>query len=421
MREDLPMKKQKRIVATLIIALLCLMISMPVNAATKISKSKATLIKGQTLQLKVTGTKSQAKWSSSKKSVATVSVKGKVTAKKKGAATITAKIGKKKYTCKVTVESPALSKKSVTINAGKSTTIKLNGTKQKVTWKTSNSKVATVKNGKITGKSAGTATITATVLKKKYTCKVTVKGKSVKAYGEGMHKVGKDIPAGEYVLFTTGRISGYFSISRDSSGLTSSIIENDNFEYNSIIKVNKGEYLELNRCKAVPINSAKISTKQSGMFKVGRDIPAGEYVLFTIGEMSGYYEINQDAAGINGKILDNDNFEYNSIIRVKNGEYLKLNRCRMEKSSNVTNISTNGPGMFRVGKDISAGEYLLLPTGELSAYYEINSNIGSENNIVDNGNFKGSQYITVKNGQYLKLNRCKISNKNEMSEIEINL
>ena len=42
--------------------------------------------------------------SSSKKSVATVSSKGRVKAKKKGSATITAKVGKKKYTCKVTVK-----------------------------------------------------------------------------------------------------------------------------------------------------------------------------------------------------------------------------------------------------------------------------------------------------------------------------
>ena len=54
--------------------------------------------------MKVKGTKKKPKWSSSKKSVATVSSKGKVVAKKAGSATITAKIGKKKYKCKVTVK-----------------------------------------------------------------------------------------------------------------------------------------------------------------------------------------------------------------------------------------------------------------------------------------------------------------------------
>lgn len=72
----------------------------------KISKTKATITKGDTLQLKITGTKKNVAWSSSKPSVAPVSNKGKVTAKNTGKATITAKVGGKKYTCKVTVKKP---------------------------------------------------------------------------------------------------------------------------------------------------------------------------------------------------------------------------------------------------------------------------------------------------------------------------
>ena len=76
-----------------------------VSAATvKLNKKKATIIKGKTLTLKVTGTKKKVTWKSSNKKVATVSSKGKVLAKKKGVATITAKIGKKKLSCKITVE-----------------------------------------------------------------------------------------------------------------------------------------------------------------------------------------------------------------------------------------------------------------------------------------------------------------------------
>lgn len=76
------------------------------HAASKISinKTKATITKGSSLQLKITGTKKKVKWSSNKKSVATVSSKGKVTAKNTGKATITAKVGGKKYACKVTVK-----------------------------------------------------------------------------------------------------------------------------------------------------------------------------------------------------------------------------------------------------------------------------------------------------------------------------
>lgn len=77
-----------------------------ISAATKVrlNKKKATLTVGKTITLKVKGTKKKVKWSSSKKKVATVSSKGKVRAKKKGKVTITAKIGKKKYKCKITVK-----------------------------------------------------------------------------------------------------------------------------------------------------------------------------------------------------------------------------------------------------------------------------------------------------------------------------
>lgn len=76
-----------------------------VNAATvKLNKTKATLVKGKTLTLRVTGTKNKVTWKSSNKKVASVSTKGKVTAKLKGTVTITAKIGNRNLKCKVTVK-----------------------------------------------------------------------------------------------------------------------------------------------------------------------------------------------------------------------------------------------------------------------------------------------------------------------------
>ena len=122
---------------------LVLGLSVQANAAVKISKKKATLYAGQTLTLKVTGTKKKVKWSSSKKSVAKVTTKGKVTAVKKGSATITAKVGSKKYTCKITVKKPYINKKKLTLMAGKSAKLKLTGTRIK-SVKTSSSKVATI-------------------------------------------------------------------------------------------------------------------------------------------------------------------------------------------------------------------------------------------------------------------------------------
>ncbi len=69
-----------------------------------------------------------------------------------------------------------LDKKSLTLETGKSYTLKISGTKAKATWSSSKKSVATVnKSGKVTAVKEGKAVITATVNKKKYTCNVTVK------------------------------------------------------------------------------------------------------------------------------------------------------------------------------------------------------------------------------------------------------
>lgn len=73
----------------------------------KISDTKIVVKVGKCHKLKITGTYKKAKWSSSNTSVATVNQNGKVAAKKKGKAIITAKVVKKKLKCTVIVKKPA--------------------------------------------------------------------------------------------------------------------------------------------------------------------------------------------------------------------------------------------------------------------------------------------------------------------------
>lgn len=151
-----------------------------------------TLAKGATYKklassIAVTPVTSKEKvtYSSSNKKVATVSSKGVIKAKKAGTAKITVKSGKKKVvvTVKVTgVKTTNLSGVPAAKNISKRKSFKIKAiatpknTDEKITFKSSNKKVATVTSkGVVKGLKKGAATITVQSGSKKMTCKVTVK------------------------------------------------------------------------------------------------------------------------------------------------------------------------------------------------------------------------------------------------------
>ena len=167
-----------------------------------LNKTSITLEEGKTTTLTATinpssATNKNITWSSNNTNVATVN-NGTITANKAGTATITAISNNgKSASCKITVKakeqpkpstvevtSITLNKASVTLEEGKTTTLTAtvnpsNATNKNITWSSNNTNVATVNNGTITAKKAGTANIIAKSNNgKTATCKVTVKAKS---------------------------------------------------------------------------------------------------------------------------------------------------------------------------------------------------------------------------------------------------
>ena len=158
----------------------------------KLDKSSALLYLGKTLTLTATVSPSSAsnknvKWYTSDETIATVSESGVVTPKKPGTVKITVKTvdGGFKKSCTITVERAAtavtLDKTALTLDTGKSYTLKAtitpsNTTDKTLKWSTSDKKVVTVtQEGVIKAVSRGEATITVkTSNGLKATCKVTV-------------------------------------------------------------------------------------------------------------------------------------------------------------------------------------------------------------------------------------------------------
>lgn len=130
-----------------------------------LSKKSAKVLVGSSLQLKLNNAaSSKVVWKTSNKFIATVS-KGKVVPKKSGKVTITAVYNKRSYKCTVVIPKPAIiSSDGFTITTGKSLALKVTNTKGKVTWKSSDTSVATINSlGKVTTKKTGKTTISAVV------------------------------------------------------------------------------------------------------------------------------------------------------------------------------------------------------------------------------------------------------------------
>lgn len=101
-------RKPTAILLALAVFITAIWIPIPAQAAKatmKISHKTLNLTVGDTKTLKVTTSlKGKVSWKSSDKKIATVTSKGKVTAKKPGTAKITAKLKGKSVSCKVTVK-----------------------------------------------------------------------------------------------------------------------------------------------------------------------------------------------------------------------------------------------------------------------------------------------------------------------------
>lgn len=155
-----------------------------------LNKERVTLKKGKTTRLYFDWAPSNATttvtWSSSNEKVATVS-KGTVKAIRSGKATITAKTANgKKASCKITVIAPIKSVRfsSGSLNLGKGDKYKLKPVidpvdcSDKITWSSSNRKVASVrKDGTVTAKKNGKTTITLKIGSKKAKCTINVKNR----------------------------------------------------------------------------------------------------------------------------------------------------------------------------------------------------------------------------------------------------
>lgn len=165
------------------LVLLCMYVCLPLSAAAKpaFQKEKVIVYVGQKKALKVNGLSGGITFTSSDKTVATVSKKGYVKGLKAGTIEVVASSGKKSASCLVEVREIHMHRSTRTVKAGGEFKLKLKcGAKQGITFRISNEKVVGFLRqegnlGYFQGLKAGKTTVKAIYKGKTYKCKVTVK------------------------------------------------------------------------------------------------------------------------------------------------------------------------------------------------------------------------------------------------------
>lgn len=156
------------------------------------------------------------------------------------------------------------------------------------------------------------------------------------------------------------------------------------------------------------VNPQDCQTKYfSGQYKVGQDIPAGEYVIFpSETNRKGFYFETLDANG--DQYDDTGSVVTNGIVMLDEGNYIELDHAYAIPIEENPAVDTTGEGTFKVGYHIDAGEYKVsqIDTSRHGFYFVFKDS--TKESYAASNSFDGSVYVSVSDGQVLELSNAKL-------------
>jgi fibronectin type 3 domain-containing protein len=241
--------------------------------------------------------------------------------------------------------------------------------------------------------------------------------KSVKlgsVYGTGMYKVGTDIPAGEYLLVATDVNNAFYFSSSQAS-------DNEYYWNGAGIPaptlyatLTTGEYASFEYLKAYPIASApKVGVNADGTFvpgqyKVGRDIPAGTYVIDLQGTTNyGDLYVEMNSYNQPESVVGWDSYRGRIYVTLALGQYFTFDMGTAYPLAIAPPLDKSQPnlhdGMYLVGTDIPAGTYTIVSKDTEEGYYGIYSDATHSNESVIDFDLLDTpnKQVTVYAGEYL--------------------
>ncbi len=200
---------------------------------------------------------------------------------------------------------------------------------------------------------------------------------------EGVYLVGKDLLAGEYVLYpnvkkSDGDVTPVLEVrkTKDAAVDKSDFLYRREFFMRQYVNLNEGEYIAFEYALLYKPENVKLKPlDEKGYFaaqlKVGTDIAAGEYVVVGENKQVQYFITSKPQAQLYGTaalnspdMLSFDYCENRVYLKVKDGEYLSFVGGKLYKSGDAPAPLKNSdgaimPGQYKVGTDIQSGKYLV--------------------------------------------------------------
>lgn len=151
------------------------------------------------------------------------------------------------------------------------------------------------------------------------------------SYSAGKYEVGKNLKAGEYILFSAPLQTGFFAVLADMESMD--LITKGSFEVNTFLTVEEGDWLIIANCIAIFAGDyyrmRKIKLNESGgMLKIGVDARPGDYELSSLPNKTSVYRIYNDSRY--RLVVEEKEFHNTSHVTLEEGQYLELINCFAE-------------------------------------------------------------------------------------------
>ncbi len=177
-----------------------------------------------------------------------------------------------------------------------------------------------------------------------------------------------------------------------------------------------GGILMLFECLIFPYVRPAIRAMTSlggGIYAVGEDIPAGEYVILTTSDRWGEKYPASFHVDIYGNGEEDSGWqEGNLIIQLEEGQTIEVpdHACIYSSSESSVLYPFNFSGMFCAGRDFPPGTYRVVGDevfGGWQVYREADTD--REDSLIYSGTRFSNPIVTIKEGEYLKTQGCRLS------------